>query len=409
MSQTEHFQMTKTPCGLPCGDRWIIFSGLASLSLGQAIILSSFGPIARDFGMTEYNIGFIISISAIIAAVVAPWWGRKSDGLGHRRIFLVAMVGNLVTTLGFSFLLKAGQMGLLMGSGIFLSLLFTRMTYAFVASAGMPAASGVIASETPKENRARAMSVIGSAFSFGSLLGAALTFAAAGQFGTFGPLWVACAIITIVVVVSVFLWAGKHSRSTALVPEEVKEEKQGWRQFWKLLLIGTSAYTAMGMVQQLMPFFVQDAFSLETSAAVEKAGLLTTAGAISTLVVLQITSRISIGASLLLVMGGAMAVCAVSLYLFPAKIEVLVFAHILMGAGFGLLLPGLQALVSLRASDGQQAVASGYLASATTTGYVIGPSLGGIIYALSPTSAFSCALGLLVLTLLLSVSNLKKG
>jgi MFS family permease len=83
--------------------------------------------------------------------------------------------------------------------------------------------------------------------------------------------------------------------------------------------------------------------------------------------------------------------------------EILIAAHLLFGAGFGLLLPGLQAGISLKASSNDQAAVSGYLAAATTLGYVIGPSVGGFIYSIHPPSTFLAAVCLIAIALLLSV------
>lgn len=406
VTDTSNSDVNITPSTLPKSDRWVLFGGLASLSLGQAVILSAFGPIARDFGMTEYSVGIIISLSALAAALAAPWWGKKSDAIGHRRVFIFAMIGNLLTTVGFTALLKIGQIGILSGITAFLLLLFMRMTYALTASGGLPAASGIIGQETSKENRAKAMTLIGTAFGFGSLAGAAITFVSAGALGPMGPLWITCAIVTIISLMAVSGWRRRPRNRSVLDENEATEStasKPDRRRFWRFLCIGATAFTATGMVQQVIPFYVQDAFLLDTGAAVQKAGLLAIVSAVFTLGSLQVTARISASPILLLIIGCLTATAGMGLFLVSPTIEILIGSHALLGAGFGLLLPGLQALISLRAKSSEQAAASGYLSAATTMGYVVGPTVGGALYTFHPTAAFTMAMALMAVATILAL------
>ena len=385
-------------------DRLVVFIGLASLSFGQAAILSVFGPVARDFGLKEAEVGIVISISALVAVFVAPWLGRKSDEIGHQKVFLFAMVANFVTTAGFAALLKVGQSAILMGSVLFLSLLLMRMAYALGASGALPAASGIIARSTSHERLVGRMSLTGTAFSVGSIGGAALTFAAAGTLGALGPIWIACGPAAAAALLAAYTYPSSAKNRHRQAKVKTKSfERSALRKLWRFLLLAVTAYTALGIVQQAIPFFVQDTFLLDTDAAVKHSGLLATAAAISTLVFLQIAGWVAWSTNRLLFIGCFTAMGGLSLLLAPPHMAGLIIVHILFGAGFGLLLPALQALVLLRVEHHQQATASGYLAGSLTLGFVLGPSIGGMLYTLHASTTFLVAFMLIAVSTILAL------
>ena len=51
--------------------RAIIFAGLIVFAMGQTILFALLGPAAREMGFAEWQVGAIISTSAVVVVVVS--------------------------------------------------------------------------------------------------------------------------------------------------------------------------------------------------------------------------------------------------------------------------------------------------------------------------------------------------
>ena len=57
----------------------LLFAGLFATAIGQAFVFAILPPLGRSVGLDEIRITAIISTSALIFTLVAPFWGRFSD------------------------------------------------------------------------------------------------------------------------------------------------------------------------------------------------------------------------------------------------------------------------------------------------------------------------------------------
>lgn len=57
------------------------------------MLFSILPPAARDIGISPFQVSTVFAISATIWVFVSPWWGRRSDLTGRRRIILNAAMG----------------------------------------------------------------------------------------------------------------------------------------------------------------------------------------------------------------------------------------------------------------------------------------------------------------------------
>ena len=64
--------------------------------MGQSLLFVIFAPLARQLGIEEWQLGFIIAASNMALAVSAPRWGRASETLGRRTVFLIGLGGYAV-------------------------------------------------------------------------------------------------------------------------------------------------------------------------------------------------------------------------------------------------------------------------------------------------------------------------
>ncbi len=359
--------------------------------MGQAVLLPVLGPAGREAGLREVEIGAIVSVAAFVAVVAAPWWGRRSDRIGRRPVFLVGMAGYLASTLAFAAILAWGLSGTAQAATIFAALLAARIAYAGIASGILPAAAGLIADTSAPARRSGAMSLTGIAFGTGSIAGGALVFATSALFGLLAPLWIACVFSAAILLLAAACLRdpqGQYERSVEQAPASLSARDPRIRG---ILATASLAFVSTGMVQQAIPFLVQDRGELETSEAARQAAFLAAIMATSTLGGLFVAIRWSPVPTRTAV-AGLVAISVGTALLIPAAGTVpLVVSHALMGLGFGLFVPAAQGLASLAVGPSEQASVAAYLSAATTIGYVVGPTLTGTLYELGPTAVLGVA------------------
>lgn len=257
--------------GLRRRDKAILFAGLASLSMGQAVILPILGPAVREIGVPESQIGLIVSAGALVAVVAAPWWGRRSDRTDRRHVFALAILAGLVSILLTGAILFMGQSGILAAGSAFVLLLVTRIAYAAVAAGGFTAASGFIADRTPTDLRAGAMALTGAGFGTGSVVGAALVYVLAGALGPTPPFLLAAGFGIFAFCFTRGGLRGDDTRTQRTGPVNMQGRHAG--KSWPILLIACLAFTAASMIQQIVPFLVQDAGGLSLDATMARSGV----------------------------------------------------------------------------------------------------------------------------------------
>ena len=125
-------------------------------------LASTFG-IALDAGRRHAALigGVLAGLYSIIQFVVTPFWGRLSDRIGRRPVLLATTTMNL---LGYV---------LWMFSGSFMVFFVSRILCGF-ASGNIGVASAAVADLSTKENRAKAMGLMGAAIGLGFITGPAI-------------------------------------------------------------------------------------------------------------------------------------------------------------------------------------------------------------------------------------------
>lgn len=148
---------------------WIIFSIVFLDLVGFGIVFPLLPQYARQFHMTELQIGLVLGIYSLMQFVFAPILGRLSDKVGRRPVLLVSLLG---TALSF---------GMLAFSHNFWWFFIARALDG-VAGSNLATAQAYIADISPREQRTRNLGMwIGAAFglgfAFGPFLGGVLHLA----------------------------------------------------------------------------------------------------------------------------------------------------------------------------------------------------------------------------------------
>ncbi len=138
--------------------------------VGFGIIIPMNPYLAKQFGATPFQVGWLMSIYSLMQFVFAPIWGQLSDRFGRRPIILISLLASSLAHMGFAI------------SESFESLFFFRL-FAGVGGANLPVAMAYIADITDEKDRSKGMGLIGAAFGLGFILGPALggVFASVGE------------------------------------------------------------------------------------------------------------------------------------------------------------------------------------------------------------------------------------
>lgn len=108
--------------------------------------------------LSEFNIGLIIAVYSLIQFIFNPIVGKYSDKYGRRPIILISLSISVISYLIFSI------------ADTFLLLLISR-ALAGLGGSNLGAAQAYISDITTKEERARGMGLIGTAFGLGFVFG----------------------------------------------------------------------------------------------------------------------------------------------------------------------------------------------------------------------------------------------
>ena len=65
--------------------------GLIAFSMGQTALFAVAGPVIRDIGLSEIQLGMIVSAAAVMFVLASPIWGFLSDRLGRKPVIVFGL------------------------------------------------------------------------------------------------------------------------------------------------------------------------------------------------------------------------------------------------------------------------------------------------------------------------------
>jgi len=394
--------------------RGIIFAGLMVFAMGQTILFAMLGPAAREIGLAEWQVGAIISASAIVFVAISPLWGSLADRWGRKNVIVTGLGSYALATLLFAWLLNLGMQGVMGASATFFALVAARLVYALGAGGIQPAAIAMMADLTSKEDRSAGVAAVGAAFGVGTVIGPAAAYAFVG-FGLLVPLLIAAAAAcAISIMAAVFVTDPERSTDTA---NNRHASLLSLREIAPFMVLSLGTFTAIASIQQTMAFFIQD---FTGSNAVETTRLAGNAFVVLALAMLfvqgGVVQKLKPSPTTMLAIGFPIAMAGIATMALAPSYAIMIVGFGVMGAGFGLVQPGISAFVSLVTGAEAQGNAAGYVQAAMAGGFVVGPLAGTALYGIEPRAplvlALACCglcLGLFVWTVFSRAQNAAKS
>ncbi len=363
-------------------DRLILLVGLITYGMGQSLLFVIFAPIARQLGIEEWQLGFIIAASNVMLAFSAPRWGRASQRLGRRTVYLIGLAGYAVGYALLAFGVQLGLLDVITGGALFALLLVLRLAYGLVVGGINPAATAYIADTTDEQSRGAGMALVAMSGGLGTIIGPAF----AGALLVISPLFPMYAAAALAAAAGIWAYVA--------LPEPARRASAGEDLKLRITdprivpyLVGwVVVFGTFTGVQTITAGYIADRFGVTDTTAAQRTMMIAMLSMAFVTVFVQavVLQRWKASPATMLKTGFGVMTVALLLLAFGPGLASLYVGYGLFGLSFGFTAPGLNAAGSLSVEREEQGAVAGLLSAAPTVGMIFGPILCGLVYAAAP-------------------------
>lgn len=355
----------------------VVFVGM----LGVTLVMPLFPFFALRADVSPDWITVLMGVYAAGQFVAAPFWGRLSDRIGRKPIFLTSLVGAMAS---YAMLAFADSFAMLLASRIVGGLMAGNVAVAFAAVSDL----------TTDENRAKNMGLIGGAFNLGFVAGPIVGGLIAGDGSSENLTRVAysaggmslVALVVTMVLLTETLPAHKRAKTPPAGALDAPVAAAGVRDIWRnrplfFLVLLSFVYVAAGsMFDTTISLYAN--LTLGYGPA-EIGTLFSFMGLVGTAVQFGLVGRIAkaIGDVRLVELGIAIYSFGLAIMIVTDELPLVLLAAALISSANGCFMPGTASLVSKCAGVDQRGWAMGVYQSASNLGRVVTPMLSGLIFA----------------------------
>ncbi len=347
--------------------------------LGLMTLSPIIAPLAREVGLAEWQIGVTISTAALMVVLSSQVWGRRSQSWGRKPV-LVAALGIAITVMvGFTIVSALGMQGLIPAGVLFaLFVLLRGVGMGAAIAAVLPTAQAYIADVTPDEaTRTKGMAGMGAVQGL-SMVGGALVGGVLAGAGLIWPI----AVVPVLLAVALILVATRLRREPRheLIPEPAKVRPTDPR-VWPFLLTGFGMFTALGFMQVLIGFVIQDRFALSSElTGIVTGGSLFVAGIGMVVAQGGIVPKSGWSPITLLRVGTVTAFVGYALLIPNLGMVLLVVAVLVVGIGLGIAMPGYTAGPTLLMRRDEQGSIAGLVGATNGLTFIVAPTASTLLY-----------------------------
>ncbi|PVE59231.1 MFS transporter [Arthrobacter sp. TPD3018] len=405
----------------------LMFLVMLTIAAGNTALQSILPALGRSLKVADSAVAAAFSVSALLWVIAAPFWANRSDRHGHRAMILLGVGGFSVSLSLCGLFLAAGINGWIGGTAAFGLFIAGRLIYGTFGSAAPPAVQALVAGETSREDRTRALTLLASAFGLGTILGPAIApYLLLGHLGRIevglaGPAFVFAVFgvgvwITVRAILPDDRRAAFHEHgassaypsiggaptgATVAAATQPHIEHVGYLdprvRAW--MIAGLVMGHAQAMTSQAIGFLVIDRLHIAPALALEPTGIVLMMGAGAALLVQWgVIPLLGLTPRRLVLVGLVLAAIGVALTGLATSLYGIATAYALANLGFGFTRPGFTAGSSLAVGPAAQGSVAGKVTSVNGASFVLGPSIGVGLYELSrPLPYLTAAAALVVL------------
>ncbi|HEX8485189.1 MFS transporter [Sphingomonas sp.] len=390
----------------------LMFLVMLTIAAGNTGLQSVLPALGRSLGVADSAVAAAFSVSALLWVIAAPFWANRSDRHGRRAMILLGIGGFAVSLLLCGLFLMAGINGWIGGTAAFAAFIGGRLIYGLFGAAAPPAVQALVAGETTREERTKALTLLASAFGLGTILGPAIApLLILGHFGETeiglaGPAFV-FALFGVGVWITVRRMladdraripgiddthgsssaypsiGGAPSGATVISATQSHSERIGYgdRRIRGWMIAGLVMGHAQAMTGQAIGFLVIDRLNVAPAEALQPTSLVLMMGAGAALLAQWgVIPRLSLTPRQLVLIGLAIAALGTALTGLATSLYGIATAYALASLGFGFTRPGFTAGASLAVGAEAQGSVAGKVTSVNGASFVLGPSIGVGLY-----------------------------
>jgi len=384
------------------GGQFILISGMTLYAIGQSLIFIIVAPLARSVGLTEFEFGLVFSIANLSLLVGAPFWGKKSDTIGRKPVFVIGLFGSAIGTALVALSIQGAINGWYSTPWLIVLLISSRAIYGLTVSGIYPAVVGYIADVTSVHTRSRGLARMGAANSLGAVLGPALG-AGLASMGILFPMYAAAALALLGAFWALFFLPeparppGQRKSSGLKITDPVL------RPF---IIVWICFFVVFISLQFITAFYIQDRFGITGQANIVRTAGLALMIMSGVIILLQsfVLQVWHIAPKTLLRLCSPIFIVALLIMAWATSIVILMVGFAVLGISFACASPGINGSASLCVEPHQQGTAAGYLSAANIVGVILGPIVGTALYKIQPNAPMIAGAVLLSLASLVAFS-----
>ena len=369
-------------------DKIILIIGLIIYGAGFSLLYIIFAPLSRSIGLSTNQFGILIAISNVTLVFSSFYWGKKSQSMGRKPVFIIGLFSYALAYTLFAFGIQLGLWGLFATWQLFSILFVIRLIYGGLIGGIQPAAVAYISDSTEGEHRTQGMALIGMSSGIGTMIGPAVGGGLAFVHPLF-PLYFGAALAIIGGLLAMKFLIEPNQRLQTR-PVQIHNLKFYDKRIMPYLIGWAVAFLVFTGTQVIAAFFIEDRLGITgyneiikaTSIALLSMALATT---LMQAVVLQI---INIPARILLRL--CFLIFGFMLFSIP-YIETLNYYYLSfagIGVAFSMITPGLNSAATLSVEEHEQGEVAGLLSAAPVVGMIFGPVIGALLYNINPNYPF---------------------
>ncbi|HZG86075.1 MFS transporter [Paenibacillus sp.] len=363
----------------------VLWTGNFLISVGMSIIIPFLAIYVLELGVTDVKeaaiwSSFIFAINHVMLALFSPMWGRLSDKYGQKRILIVSGIGMCAAIVAMG--LVGSPWGLLALRGVF----------GTMGGFG-PAASALVAVETPKESLGKSLGSLQTSGIAGQLIGPLAGGILASTIGMRSAFFITGFLMAVTVALviafvkettprSAFAWKDVFRTADAGAsgqPSAAGGLAAAFRYpFVPLMLLTTMLlFMSTQSIEPIMTLYVQSA--IETDHVEIVGGLVFGVSAVGTLLTAPLFGRWGDRKGFAGIIVGSLALLAIvyALQPFVHQTGPLLALRFLAGVSIGGLFPSLGACLRRLTPKEVQGSVFGANAGAMSVGCVLGSLFGG--------------------------------
>ncbi|MBN9643441.1 MFS transporter [Corynebacterium mendelii] len=364
--------------------------------MGQMLLNPIIAPLSRAMGLKAWQIGAVISLSAVVLALLSPKWGRTSQRIGVKKVLMLSLAGAAVSLALFGLVAWAGTTGLVTGGVLFAAIAVLRgVAYGATISAVAPSSQAYLVDNTTTEaQRLKAMGAIGAAQGLSAIVGGLVGGGLGYFFGLMAPL----VVMPLIVLAAIgYVGVGFHpvaARGRYLEPKKIAYTDP---RVMCYLISGFLLFLAFSSLQVLFGFTIQDRFGL---GAEQTAGM--TAVFMSVMAVTMVLTQGVLVPKLpwpsrVILRRGLVVMAISAVMVWPTGSYVLLTVGVvLFGLGSGAAMTGYTAGPTLYLNGDEQGSLAGIINSNNGVTYAVAPVISTALYSINPQAAFTFVIVLAV-------------